>query len=176
MSSPATTNTFTSKPAAKKASKSVMALHREQVALRAFDSFRAAQGFTPPIKISVTLLPPSHHLTQACWSTFHKHVRTYPGWTAQRRKATPEEKLACKETRKAPVYWVDIHYCPLRAYQKIADIRRQQPTMATTTLMSAAAAPMPPAAVTPKSSEPSAAPKKEVLEDISNDASRDVTP
>ena len=100
-------------PYASMSDKSAAALRRERQAIELFHALRS-QG-TPTSKMRRLLLEPSCHLTGACWSTFSKHVRSFPGWMAKRRVATLEEKEASKEKRKGKVYFVDIVYDPAKA-------------------------------------------------------------
>lgn len=98
--------------------KSEAASRRERLAIELFDSLRS-QG-TPTTKTRRLFLEPSCHLTGACWSTFSKHVRSFPGWMAKRRVATPEEKLASKVKRKGKVYFVDVIHDPAKAVRALA--------------------------------------------------------
>jgi len=101
------------------AQKSQAALRREEAAIEAFDAFRQAQT-TPTTKMTAILLQPSHHLASPCYTTFAKHVRSFPGWRAKRREATPAEKIASKETRKGKVYFVSVSFDPVKAKDDIA--------------------------------------------------------
>jgi len=53
------------------------------------------------------LLTPDVHLVDACWKLFSKHVKAQ-GCIAHRIKATEEEKKTYKQTRKGPVYFVNV--------------------------------------------------------------------
>lgn len=110
---------FYNAPYATMSEKSAAALRRESQAIELFDALRS-QGI-PTNKTRRLLLEPSCHLTGACWSTFSRHVRSFPGWTAKRRVATLDEKEASKVKRKGKVYFVEVIYDPAKAARKLAN-------------------------------------------------------
>ena len=99
------------------ADKSQAAIKRENEAKEKFNEARkefeksdTIEGMKARSKHRIELLQPSCHLTDACWSTFRKHVIKNERWTAKRRVATEEEKKASGEKRKGKVYFVDVVY------------------------------------------------------------------
>jgi hypothetical protein len=121
------------------AKKSKAALKREAAAIRAFDALRAAE--TPEKITTWRLLTPNIHLTSACYSTFRKHVFSFPGWSCDRRVATVEEKSDYKETRKGKTYWTNVTFnpnhvadespCETRAFEMFHAFRLQTGTPTT---------------------------------------------
>lgn len=111
------------------ASKSQAALARERVAIAAFDALRQ-QNPSPEQTTTFLLLQPQQHLTCACWRTFSKHVKSFPGWLAKRRKASPEEKIASKEKRKGPVYFISVKYNPAKARKFYEEQQEENTTTA----------------------------------------------
>lgn len=101
------------------AEKSAAASRREASAERIFLDLVS----TTPIPASPTtfaLLPPSHHLTVACFKSFKAFVARHDGWAVRRRAATPEEKAEHGEKRKGAVYFVTATLEPRRAAGKRA--------------------------------------------------------
>ena len=96
------------------ADKSAAAKRREEKAMEMFSKTKiqmeTRQDLIPGSFETVKLLNPSCHLTGPCWSSFSKHVRSQPGWTAKRRAITDEEKKLWGETRKGKCYFVDVTY------------------------------------------------------------------
>ena len=96
------------------AAKSAAAIAREEMAKNLFETVRltmeAREDLQPGFRETFELLKPSCHLTKACWASFRKHVRSFNGWRAKRRIATPEEKKKHGETRKGNVYFTDVTY------------------------------------------------------------------
>jgi len=115
-------------------SKSEEARHLEQAAILAFENYRASHS-NATTGFRVNLLSPTHHLTGPCWSTFSQYVRSYPGWLAKRRVATPEEKITLQITCRMKVYWIDLKFDPHRANKKVAELvaAQQKTTLIDTT-------------------------------------------
>mmetsp|Transcript_41004 Transcript_41004/g.45696 ORF Transcript_41004/g.45696 Transcript_41004/m.45696 type:complete len:274 (-) Transcript_41004:206-1027(-) len=64
----------------------------------------------PGKKIDLILLNPDTHMTGPCWRDFNRHVKTFPGWTAKRIVATPEEEKKFHFHKKGKGYFVKILY------------------------------------------------------------------
>jgi hypothetical protein len=81
-----------------------------------FEQFRKeCEANRPPSQIpdaryASELLGPDHHLVEKIWAPFRRHVKTFPGWSANRREATLEERqlYRLKSARKA--YFVNVVY------------------------------------------------------------------
>ena len=101
--------------------KSAAAQRREDDAKARFQQRKVETEAAPPSKkTTYDLLGPEVHLTQVCYKAFRKHVTaTAPAWTVARTKATPEQKAAAKQTRKADVYFTKVTYHPEK------DLRRR---------------------------------------------------
>ena len=104
------------------AEKSGAATRREETAKKAFETARLEMQSREDLKagsrVTVQLLKPSCHLTQACWKTFRAHVKTFEGWSTRRRAATEEEKKQHKEKRKSTVYFTEVTYTVPRNQDK----------------------------------------------------------
>lgn len=108
------------------AEKSAAAARREAAAERIFLDLVSATPI-PASRTSYALLPPSHHLTGACFKSFKAFVARHDGWTVRRRAASPEEKADLREKRKGAVYFVTATLDPHRATGKRA---REEPDVA----------------------------------------------
>ena len=63
----------------------------EEKELRPIDEIIDAL-YEPGHKLTFSFLAPDTHLTGPCYRDFNRYVKTFPGWTAKRIKATDEEK------------------------------------------------------------------------------------
>ena len=83
-------------------------------------------------QIDAAAATPACHLTDACWKSFGKFVRSHDGWTVKRREATAQEKASHGQTRKGECWWIDAIWAPVKAKsgkRKAADM--QTPSIAT---------------------------------------------
>ena len=105
------------------AEKSAAAKRREDTAMKKFETARLEMESRKDLKagtrVTVQLLQPSCHLTEACWKSFRKHVCSLQRWSAKRRVATEQEKKLHGETRKGRVYFVDVIYSVPQQFEKV---------------------------------------------------------
>ena len=52
------------------------------------------------------------HLTGPCFRDFKKHVKAHPGWNAQQRRASVEDKAKYRPTGRGHASWIDVVYTP----------------------------------------------------------------
>lgn len=108
--------------------KSDAAMRREADATRRFDAFLERSKQATSFPVTEEVVPPSVHLTEACWKTFKQHVLA-TGCTCKRREATVQERIASKETRKGKLYVIS---CTVPAHPNQAkDVARQKKEKAT---------------------------------------------
>ena len=61
-----------------------------------------------PGKLTFSFLAPDTHLTGPCYRDFNRHVKSFPGWTAKRIKASDEEKKKHKFKKKGSAYFLKL--------------------------------------------------------------------
>ena len=79
----------------------------EEKELRPIDEIIDAL-YEPGHKLTFSFLAPDTHLTGPCYRDFNRYVKTFPGWTAKRIKATDEEKNKYKFKKKGSAYFLKL--------------------------------------------------------------------